>query len=168
MFLYAACSNGELARVVQQQMFCQTVVAIQFVFWLNNVLCWSWLPELLSDLSARLLEESNILYGGRVWLQIVSKDVVVGNLKIILNTLWALSVFLSSENNTACREIDLFLSSYGGLWSHLLSRALEEETSCLTGPVKYLLVPFWNSHDSCVSVSGVKELKFRSIMAWRL
>jgi hypothetical protein len=124
-----------LAGVVQQQMFCQTFVAIQFVFWLNNVLCWSWLPELLSDLSARLLEESNILYGGRVWLQIVSKDVVVGNLKIILNTLWALSVFLSFENNTACREIDLFLSSCGGLWSHLLIRALEEETCCLTGPL---------------------------------
>jgi hypothetical protein len=96
------------------------------------------------------------------------KDVVVGYSKIILNTLWALSVLLSSEDNTTCREIDLFLSSYGGLWSNILNRALEEETSCLSGPVKYVLVPFWNSYDSCVGVSGVKELKFRSIMAWRL
>jgi len=76
--------------------FCETVVAIQFVMWLNNVLCWSLLPELLSDLSARLMKESNILYGGRLWLQIVSKDVVVGNLKIIFNN-WFMGFVNISE-----------------------------------------------------------------------
>jgi len=141
MSIYATGSTGELARVVQKQMFCHTVVAIQVVLWLNNVRCWYWLPELLSDLSARLLEESNILYGWRVWLQVVSKDVVGGNLKIILNN-WFMG-FVNISNNTPCRQIDLLVliwrfmkpssqSSFGG--SDVLSH-------WTTGRVKHVLVP---------------------------
>jgi hypothetical protein len=66
-----------------------------------------------SETSARLLEESSILSSGRVWLYADRIEECCGgkiehNFEVII--LWALSVFLRFEKNTAYRELGLLLS----------------------------------------------------------